>query len=430
MRFFSVFTKAILFFLFSFIVFLFIPHPHNETEIFISPNLLGPERLSSFSKVVYSFPGLLVNPSKIRFGVYKIKKNCNYLSVFRTIHYNRQVSLPFRIREGMSMAQIRQKMLESENFRGAFPEDVPEGMIMPDTYCFAYGTSRALAVRHMLEKSELKRSRIWKENDLFADKNEWITFASLLEKEGLCYEDKQRIAGVILNRIKKKIRLEIDATAIYAKTEGRYDKGLSWDEICSRTFALDEGVTISYKSPYNTYANKGLPPGPICSPGQESLIAALDPERHNYYYYRLIDGKHVFSKEFEAHKTLMQGRSVKNGAKSNGSPAKKEDAAVGRNKLGENEIKNSAVLKKEDIVEVKLFVGENSRQNSFVVKNLGKNAAKSASIAKNPTKTSVKGEVAAQKAKDAGGPKARRLNNKSRKGDGNANCFAKALWDT
>ena len=153
---------------------------------------------------------------------------------------------------------------------------------------------------------------------IFKDEQEWIIFASILEKEGISYEDKQKIAGVILNRMKKKMRLEIDATAIYIKTNGKYDKKLRWNEIQSGKFDLDDSETISYKSPYNTYRNKGLPPGPICNPSIESLSAALNPEKHKYLYYRVIEGnKHVFSENFEQHKSLVREKNTNNKAATN-----------------------------------------------------------------------------------------------------------------
>lgn len=422
--------KIILLFSSLFVLSLFIPHPHNEMEIFISPNTPYQERLSSFSKVAYTLPRLLINPTKIKFGVYKIKKNCSYMSIFRIISYNKQSFLPFKIKNGMSLIQIKEEMLQNQNFRGKFPENMSEGMIIPDTYHFAYGIQRSKAIQYMLQRSKAKRDKLWKEYQkknnqlkietiewqkenieakeelkrsaemrekdvgisngarrsaetgsewggvangvkqsaeknkgnggttnrargnvemrekdvgvslhkdtnnklkevyksqkenielinygIFKDEQEWIIFASILEKEGISYEDKQKIAGVILNRMKKKMRLEIDATAIYIKTNGKYDKKLRWNEIQSGKFDLDDSETISYKSPYNTYRNKGLPPGPICNPSIESLSAALNPEKHKYLYYRVIEGnKHVFSENFEQHKSLVREKNSNNKA--------------------------------------------------------------------------------------------------------------------
>ena len=310
------------------------------------------EKLSIFSKVAYRFPGLLINPAKIKFGVYRIKKNCNYISVFKVISYNKQASLPFKIKNGMSSIQIKEEMLQNQNFRGKFPESISEGAIIPDTYHFAYGIQRSKAIQYMLQKSKARRDKLWKEYrqrseaksgdkelraschpregqdkeqidasyqpQIFKDEQEWIIFASILEKEGISYEDKRKIAGVILNRMKKKMRLEIDATAIYIKTSGRYNKKLRWNEIQSGKFELDDGETISYRSPYNTYRNKGLPPGPICNPSIESLSAALNPEKHDYLYYRVIDAnKHVFSEDFEKHKSVMREKNNNNKASMN-----------------------------------------------------------------------------------------------------------------
>ena len=304
MKFLLFFLKAIFIFLLSFLFLMIIPHFHPEKEIFVPSNCPVEVRISKFAGVAYPFLNFLVNPTKIRFGVYKIKKNASYLSVLKTIYSNKQVFLPFKIREGSSSVEILEHINEDQNFRGKIVTELKDGVVIPNTYHFAYGTIRSVAIKHILDQSEVKRKLIWRES-AFKDQNEWITMASILEKEGISYEDKQRIAGVILNRIKKKMRLEMCSTAIYVKTNGKYDKGLTWKEICSRKFTSESDLNANYKSAYNTYANRGLPPGPICNPGVESLKAALNAEIHEYYYYRLINGKHVFSKTFDEHKSLM-----------------------------------------------------------------------------------------------------------------------------
>ena len=99
---------------------------------------------------------------------------------------------------------------------------------------------------------------------------------------------------MIENRLKDGMRLQIDATAVYAVSDGLYNL----DRVLYKDIETD--------SPYNTYRISGLPAGPICSPGIKSLKAAANPEKHDYLYYRVdsakSDGSHIFTKTFDEHK--------------------------------------------------------------------------------------------------------------------------------
>lgn len=115
--------------------------------------------------------------------------------------------------------------------------------------------------------------------------------ASLVEREGFNDAERPRIAGVIANRIRGGMQLQIDATVVYAwKKEGR--------EV-TRVFFKD----LEIDSPYNTYRVSGLPPAPICLPSESSWRAVLNPEEHRYLYYvAKSDGSHLFAKDYSEHK--------------------------------------------------------------------------------------------------------------------------------
>ena len=124
-----------------------------------------------------------------------------------------------------------------------------------------------------------------------------VTVASMIEREAAVPGERATISGVIKNRLAKPMRLQIDATAVYAKSNGYYDI---------------ENVTagdVQFNSPYNTYLNDGLPPGPICSPGISSIIAAANPENHKWYYYHTDevkkDGSHIFTETYGEHNSTM-----------------------------------------------------------------------------------------------------------------------------
>jgi UPF0755 protein len=142
-----------------------------------------------------------------------------------------------------------------------------------------------------------------KERDLTV--NDWVTFASVIEREGQVRSELPQIAGVIYNRLDKNMRLEVDATVVYAfKLKGQEKSRLLY-----RDLELD--------SPYNTYRNKGLPPAPISCPGEASLEAVVDPDQHEFLYYvtkKDGTGEHYFGKTMAEHQANIR-RSNQNAKK-------------------------------------------------------------------------------------------------------------------
>lgn len=167
-----------------------------------------------------------------------------------------------------------------------------QGFLFPSTYEFyADATPYEVIDRMLLEFEKQYKTTGASYDNLF----EAITKASMIEREAKTDGDRTMIAGVIENRLNKNMKLQIDATVMYAITDGLYD--------ADKVYYKD----LDKKSPYNTYANTGLPVGPIANPGIKSIKAALSPAHHDYLYYRTDenknDGSHVFSKNFEEHKT-------------------------------------------------------------------------------------------------------------------------------
>lgn len=167
-----------------------------------------------------------------------------------------------------------------------------QGFLFPSTYEFYTDATPHDIFDKMLAEFEKQFNSLNMPCDnLF----EIITKASLIEREAKTDDDRAKIAGVIENRIKANMKLQIDATVVYAISDGMYDI----DRVLYKDLEAD--------SPYNTYKNIGLPVGPIANPGIKSIEAALRPEKHDYLYYRTDtkknDGSHVFSKDFEEHKT-------------------------------------------------------------------------------------------------------------------------------
>jgi UPF0755 protein len=164
------------------------------------------------------------------------------------------------------------------------PQDTLEGYLYPDTYELPPLLGAKQVILRQLEAFERK---VW--DGLGRPKNlhRTLTVASLVELEVMKDEERPIVAGVIENRLAKGMPLQIDAAVLYA--QGRW----------GRLTFKDIRETIS---PYNTYLNKGLPPGPICSPTVKSVKAAMAPAKHPYLYYvALPDGRHLFSRTYEEH---------------------------------------------------------------------------------------------------------------------------------
>lgn len=159
-----------------------------------------------------------------------------------------------------------------------------EGYLYPDTYRLQKGDGANELIALMRRRFD----EVAKELAIPPQRlHEVVTIASMVEREAKRPEERRRIAGVIYNRLKKGMKLQIDATVQYAL--GKHKERLLYED-------------LKVDSPYNTYRYPGLPPGPIAAPGRGALEAALHPERHDFYYYvARPDGSHVFSKTYEEH---------------------------------------------------------------------------------------------------------------------------------
>lgn len=225
----------------------------------------------------------------------------------------------FTIPEGYTLAQIAEKLdvegLASKeevfafsaggsdfgsNWVKAIPADGNirqrlEGYLFPETYEMKKDSTPEQIVTRMLSEWDRKLAQLpqgWqaemeKRNLTF---HSMLTIASLIEREVAVEDERPLVAGVIYNRIKQKMPLQIDATVQYL-----------FDKPKERLFEKD----LQLESPYNTYLNASLPPGPIASPGLSSIRAALYPEDSKYLFYvtkKDGSGRHLFAENFEQHK--------------------------------------------------------------------------------------------------------------------------------
>ena len=169
-----------------------------------------------------------------------------------------------------------------------------DGYLMPDTYKFLWQTSEEEIIERMVDefKAFYVDSLRKRQEDVKLSLAQVLTLASIVEGEARLDRERPIIAGVYLNRLKKRMRLEADPTVQYAIPNG------------PRRLLLSD---LRYDSPYNTYLYYGLPPGPINSPGRKSIMAVLYPEKHSYLYF-VADGTggHVFSRNYFEHQKAVQ----------------------------------------------------------------------------------------------------------------------------
>jgi len=168
-----------------------------------------------------------------------------------------------------------------------------EGYLFPETYSFARFTTARKVVETMIGRFEQVLDRL--QQTLPDEKwplnlRDTVILASLVETEAAHSDERPLVASVYLNRLNKRILLQCDPTVIYAlEREDRYRGTL--------TFA-----DLRYKSPYNTYVNPGLPPGPIANPGYASLLASVQPATTKYLFFvRTVESRHTFSETLAAH---------------------------------------------------------------------------------------------------------------------------------
>lgn len=172
----------------------------------------------------------------------------------------------------------------------------PEGRFFPDTYQFIAGTTDVVLLRRAYEAMETLLQRVWAERapDLpLATPDEALILASIIEKETGAAEERGRIAGVFIRRLRLNMRLQTDPTVIYGLGE----------EYGGRLRIRD----LRRDTPYNTYTRRGLPPTPIALPGAESLRAAVNPaDGDEIFFVSRGDGTHYFSSTLELHERAVR----------------------------------------------------------------------------------------------------------------------------
>jgi UPF0755 protein len=197
--------------------------------------------------------------------------------------------------EGLTAAEIVALVASATDLAGDLPKDLPaDGSLLPETYFYSRGDTRQDLLARMKKGMDDRLAELWQARDPAAPLKtpaEAVTLASIVEKETGVAAERPHVAAVLYNRLAQGMPLQSDPTVIYALTAGKgpLNRALSHAD-------------LQTASPYNTYVNTGLPPGPIANPGRASLEAVLHPATSKDLYF-VADGTggHVFAETLDEH---------------------------------------------------------------------------------------------------------------------------------
>jgi len=225
---------------------------------------------------------------KLQAGKYELSPSMSIYEIAKKLDSGDIVTKNITIPEGFTIKQIEERLNTEMNMEMKIDSSF-EGYLFPDTYLISYDANPQEILKMMQDNFEKKltsdlRTEIERQNKTI---KEIITMASLIEKEVISFEDKQTVSGIFWKRIKSGMPLDSCATIAYILGIDKWRYSYEDTRI---------------QSPYNTYLNLGLPEGPICNPGLESIKAAIYPEASQFWFYLSAqNGETIFSKTLEEH---------------------------------------------------------------------------------------------------------------------------------
>jgi UPF0755 protein len=267
----------------------------------------------------------------LKAGEYEFKANASMKDIMDILVSGRSILHPLTIVEGMTVTQALERIAANEFLTGDMPSEVPpEGMLAADTQKFSRGTSRTEIIEAMAAQQRAMVEEIWANRSPglpLKDINEFVTLASIVEKETGVPNERSRVAGVFINRLKKGMKLQSDPTIIYGLFGG---DGKPADRPIYRS-------DLDKPTPYNTYQITGLPPGPIAIPGRAALEAVANPSvTDDLYFVADGTGGHVFSKTLEEHNdNVRRWREVEKQRAEEAAKAAEEAAKTGEDGAAE-----------------------------------------------------------------------------------------------
>jgi len=231
----------------------------------------------------------------LRAGEYLFSAHTSMRDAAALIASAKTVKRRLTVAEGLTTQQVIKLLSATAGLAGEFSgNSLSEGALLPETYFFDYGETRAVLVRRMRMAMENALAQVWltrRSNIAIKTPEEALVLASLIEKETAKPEERARVSAVFHNRLRRGMRLQTDPTVVFA--------------IAGGAGSINRSLTrkdLAFPSPYNTYLNRGLPPGPIANPGRASLEAAVKPsDAKDLYFVADGTGGHVFARTLKQH---------------------------------------------------------------------------------------------------------------------------------
>lgn len=239
--------------------------------------------------------------TQLKAGEYEIPPQASMAQILNKMVAGEVYDRKITFREGLTSWQVVQILNRTAELSGDLITTVPEeGTLLPDTYHYMKSDTRAQLIEQMQAAMKKTQDDLWptRVSDLpIVNIAEVMVLASIVEKETGVPDERRKVAGVFINRLKRGMPMQSDPTAIYALTKGEIKED-GMGPLGRRLLRKD----LEIDSPYNTYKYPGLPPGPIANPGRESIAAVLNPETHNYIYFVANGtGGHVFAETLAEH---------------------------------------------------------------------------------------------------------------------------------
>lgn len=230
----------------------------------------------------------------LKAGEFAFPEKVSLAGVLSILRQGRAVQHKFTIPEGLTAKQVAALAEKADALDGPVPVP-PEGSLLPETYAYERGATRAAMVERATKAMDRALDRAWaaRTGDVspLAGPRDALVLASIVERETSRPEERARVAAVFLNRLRRGMKLQSDPTVVYGASGG--------------LGVLDHGITraeLDRDDPYNTYRIAGLPPGPICMPGLAALKAVTQPWPSEELFF-VADGQggHLFAKTEPEH---------------------------------------------------------------------------------------------------------------------------------
>ncbi|WP_096176547.1 endolytic transglycosylase MltG [Cohaesibacter sp. ES.047] len=252
-------------------------------------NVISNQTIFRYGVQLYQQEGAL------KAGEYLFSPGISMHQVMSILTSGKSILHSLTIPEGYTSYQVVEVLKTNDVLLGEIKDVPEEGVVLPETYKFSRGTTRAEMLKRMKSSHTRAVDEIWARRapDLpLKDKREFVTLASIVEKETGMAAERTRVAGVFVNRLNQGMRLQTDPTVVYGIFGG---KGKPSGRPIFRS-------DLDKPTPYNTYQIDGLPPGPIANPGRAALEAVANPSRTNELFF-VADGTggHVFSETLKQH---------------------------------------------------------------------------------------------------------------------------------